>query len=97
MGQTRAERTWPAPRGTRFVWVRGGRGHAGPARHPLEPPTPGLVLAWRRRSYVWEALVVTAAEGEEPPDGDAVVVQRWIPAADLRPVPADPNRAFGAR
>lgn len=29
--------------------------------------------------------------------GDPVIVQRWVPAESVRPVPADPNRAFGNR
>ena len=72
--------------------------------HPLEPPMQGLLACWRRRSYQWEALVIViieaptaAGSGPAPAKEEAVIMQRWVPAADLRPVPADPNRAFGAR
>lgn len=90
VGQSRAERTWRRPRSTRHVWVTG----IGPGAHPKEPPYQALVVAVRRDSYVWWAWVVAVLETE---DGDPVVVQRWVPATDLRPVPANPNRAFGAR
>ena len=88
MGQTRLERTWPRPRSTRHVWVRSRD------RHPYQPPDQGLIVAWRRRSWQWEALcvLVRVLPGEDP-----VVIQRWVAAKDLRPVPADPNRAFGLR
>lgn len=102
VGLSRAERTWRTPGSTRHVWVAGGRGHFGPPAHPLEPPVQGLVAGWRRRGYQWEALVIVAIEPASTDSGraaaeEAVVMQRWVPAADLRPVPADPNRAFGAR
>lgn len=62
----------------------------------------GLLAAWRRRSYQWEALVIvvvvsSTADSDKAAEEEAVIMQRWVPAADLRPVPADPNRAFGAR
>lgn len=87
MGQSRAERTWPRPRSTRHVWVR------LKAKHPLEPPVQGLVIAWRRRSYQWQALVIVIdASGEEP-----VAIQLWLPADRMRPVRTDPNTIFGNR
>lgn len=89
VGQSRAERTWRSPTQTRHVWIRLSD------KHSHQPPAPGLVLAWKRHSYAWSALVTYVDElrdGAEP-----VVVQRWIPAADLRPAPSDPNKAFGLR
>lgn len=88
MGQSRSERTWRTPRSTRHVWVK------LKTSHPHEPPRQGLVVAWRRRSYRWSCLVVLVDDQVE--DGDEpVVVMRWVSADQLRPVPADPNRAFG--
>ena len=102
--QSRSERTWRTPASTRHVWVAGGKGHFGPPVHPLEPPVQGLLACWRRRSYQWEALVIViieaptaAGSGPASAEEEGVIMQRWVPAADLRPVPADPNRAFGAR
>ena len=102
MGQSRAERTWRTPASTRHVWVAGGKGHFGPPAHPLEPPVQGLLAGWRRRSYQWEALVIVVmvsptADADKAAEEEGVIMQRWVPAKDLRPVPADPNRAFGAR
>ena len=102
VGKSRSERTWRTPASTRHVWVAGGKGYFGPVAHPLEPPVQGLLACWRRRSYQWEALVIVAVDppavaGPGPAKEEAVIVQRWVPAADLRPVPADPNQAFAAR
>lgn len=88
MGQTRAERTWPRPRSVRHVWVRFRD------LHPQQPPDPGLIFCWRRQTGEWEALVIAVRAG---PDGDPVVVQQWVAARDVRPLEADPNRAFGLR
>lgn len=50
MGQRRIDQEWPAPRNTRHVWVLG--------EDRATPPFQGLVIAWRRHSYRWSALVV---------------------------------------
>lgn len=88
MGKSRAERTWPRPASTRHAWAR--------ARdmHPQQPPDPCVIVCWRRRGGVWEALcvIVRVQSGQDP-----VVIQRWVSSRDLRPVPADPNQAFGLR
>ncbi|MCG8656760.1 hypothetical protein [Yimella sp. NH-Cas1] len=90
MGQSKAERTWRTPRSTRHVWVRLH------TTHPHEPPRQGLVVAWRRQSYEWSCLVVLIDDAVAPGE-DPFVVMRWVPAAIVRPLPADPNRAFGLR
>lgn len=103
VGQSRRERTWRTPRATRHVWVRLRTAHDPQAptpasKHPHSPPRQGLIVAWRRLSYQWQALVVLvddpALDGRS---GDPVVMQVWVDARDLKPVPADPNRAFGLR
>lgn len=50
MGQSRLDRTWPAPRNTRFVYVLG--------EDRLTAPIQGLVVAWNRHRHKWRALVV---------------------------------------
>lgn len=50
MGQSRLDRTWPAQRNTRFVYVLG--------EDQLATPVQGLVVAWSRYRYKWRALVV---------------------------------------
>lgn len=89
MGQTRAERTWPKQR-TRHCWVRGLD-----RRHPLAPPSPGIVIQWRRTksgSYEgWVSAVVDLAGGE------VSIFQGWVPAHQIKPVPSDPNRIWGLR
>lgn len=86
MGKTRAERTWRRPRSIRHVWVRFRD------IHPSQPPDPAVLVSWRRQSGTWQALVIAVRPG---PDGDPVVVQQWVDARDIRPIEADPNRAFG--
>lgn len=86
MGKPRSARTWPRPRSTRHVWVK-------LTKHPHEPPRQGLVVAWRRRSYTWEALVIVVDDENPEPK----VTMSWIKATSLRPVPADPNKAFNLR
>lgn len=51
-------------------------------------------MEWRRHEYAWQALCVLVCVR---PGRDPVVLQRWVSSTDLRPVPADPNRAFGLR
>lgn len=96
MGKSRAERTWPRPALTRHVWVRTAYlpGDPGEAQHQQQPPDQGLILEWRRHEYAWQALCVLVCVR---PGRDPVVLQRWVSSTDLRPVPADPNRAFGLR
>ena len=53
------------------------------------------MVTWRRHTGRWYALIVDAIGGTELPE--VVVVQRWVPAEHLRPVPADPNRSHGVR
>ncbi|KYH43117.1 hypothetical protein [Branchiibius sp. NY16-3462-2] len=103
MGQSKRERTWRTPKTTRHVWVKlPGDGPAARV-HPHQTPRQGLVVTWRRVSYRWQALVVLVddptLDGTErtKQTNDPVVVQLWVDASDLRPVPADPNRAFGLR
>ena len=91
MGQSRAERTWRTPTTTRHGWLK----LDPPVKHPHENPVQCLILAWSRtRAGDRIALIVYVDDvtGPEP-----VVVQRWVPGRLLRPVPADPNRAFGLR
>ncbi|TWE07354.1 hypothetical protein [Rudaeicoccus suwonensis] len=87
MGQTRQERTWRTPRSTRHVWAQLR------VKHPLEPPCYGLLVRWRKAGRGFEGLVVVVDEISDP--ADPIVVQQWIPAAQLRPVRSDPNRAWG--
>lgn len=87
MGQSRRERTWSTPARTRYAWLREGT-------HPHDVPRQVFVLAWRRRSYCWFALVVEVVAGEKGPDR---VVQRWVSVDVLRPVAADPNQVYGVR
>lgn len=82
MGQRRIDREWPPPRNTRHVWIIG--------EDRLTPPTQGLVLAWRRHSYRWSALVVRV--DESVPGGR--IVQDWLPIDRLRPVRTDPNHVL---
>ena len=84
MGQTRNERTWPKPERVRHVWAR-----IDP-RHPLAPPLPAVVVAWRRQSGQWEAWIVAVSD-------DGTVLQLWAPAERLRPIASDPNRAWRLR
>lgn len=82
MGQRKTDREWPAPRNTRHVWVLG--------EDRLTPPAQGLVIAWRRHSYRWSALVVRV--DESVPEGRTV--QDWLPVDRLRPVRTDPNHVL---
>lgn len=91
MGQTRAERTWRRPRSTRHAWVRLD---ATDRAHPLEPPAQALVVSWKKVGWQWLAMVVIVIETDA---GDPVIVQQWVPSENVRPVPAEPNRAFGNR
>ena len=54
-----------------------------------------FIVAWRSFSYGSEAPVIYTVKV----DGEAeeAIVQRWVPQEVLRPVPADPNKAFGYR
>ena len=103
VGQSKNERTWRTPKATRHVWVRLPADGDGPGRrkHPHQTPRQGLLLAWRRRAYRWQALVVLVddpeLDGTKNPQREPVILQLWVDASDLRPVPADPNRAFGLR
>ena len=51
-------------------------------------------VSWKKVGWQWLAMVVIFVETDA---GDPVIVQRWVPAESVRPVPADPNRAFGNR
>ena len=82
MGQSRLDRTWPAPRNTRFVYVLG--------EDRLATPVQGLVVAWSRYRYKWRALVVRV--DESVPGGR--LVQDWLPLERLRPVRSDPNKVL---
>lgn len=62
------------PRQNRHVWIDFGDN--------LDP-MQGLVIDWKREAYLWQALVVFVDENHEP----TAVVQQWIPAASLKPVP----------
>lgn len=85
MGQSRAERTWRKPRHTRHVWVKLA------TEHPHQPPFQGLLLAWNEGYTQALVIYVDDLNPSEP------VAPRWVPREQLRPVPADPNRAFGLR
>lgn len=99
MGQSKRERTWRSPRSTRHVWVKLPADGPAARIHPHQTPRQGLVVTWRRVAYRWQALVILvddpSLDTEQVTDREPVVVQLWIDAGDLRPVPADPNRAFG--
>ncbi|WP_138443559.1 hypothetical protein [Sinomonas susongensis] len=88
MSRARRDRVWPRPRTTRHAWFKD-------SPEPGEPPRQVLVVAWRRHSYQWSALIIYCVDVQGSPD--PVVVQRWVPAHQLRPVRADPNQAFGLR
>ena len=83
MGQRRIDREWPAPRNTRHIWLVTGEDR-------VTPPVQGLVVAWRRRSYKWSALVVRV--DESVPDGR--LIQEWVPVERIRPVRSDPNHVL---
>ena len=78
MGQRRTDREWPAPCNTRHVWVLG--------EDRLKPPTQGLI-AWRRRSRRWSALVVGVDESVV----EGRMIQYWLRIERLRPVRSDLN------
>ena len=40
---------------------------------------------------------IYAFDGTKDPQREPVILQLWVDASDVRPVPADPNRAFGLR
>ena len=82
MGQSRLDRTWPAQRNTRFVYVLG--------EDQLATPVQGLVVAWSRYRYKWRALVVRV--DDSVPGGR--MVQDWLPLERLRPVRVDPNKGL---
>jgi hypothetical protein len=63
----------PGPRRRRHCWVR-----------PDPDDTTqveGLVLQWAKEGDAWVALVQFVLER----DGEAIAVQRWLPASRLRP------------
>ena len=66
------------PRNTRHVWVLG--------EDRLKPPTQ-KVIAWRRRSHRWSALVVRVDESVV----EGRMIQYWLRIERLRPVRSDPN------
>lgn len=80
VGQRKIDREWRQPRNTRHVWVIG--------EDRLTPPVQGLVIAWRRASYRWSALVI-----RDSGDG-ATTIQGWLPLERLRPVRSDPNHVL---
>jgi hypothetical protein len=80
------------------VWVSGestrsSRGRETPATagYFADEAPQGFVVAWRRHSYRYTALVTYV---DQTPDGQDQLVQRWIPAEQLRPVRSDPNEAI---
>lgn len=80
---SRRER-WPIPKQTRHVWVL--------AERRYEPPQQGYVIAWRRRSYVWHALVVVVNGTVEGSDQGWTETRQWYPSSRLlavRSVPED--------
>ncbi|MEZ2373400.1 hypothetical protein [Arthrobacter sp. RCC_34] len=88
MSKPRRDRLWPRQATTRHAWYRDGH-------DPNALPRQALVIAWRSHSYKWWARITYCVEitGQDEP----AVIDRWVPAETLRPVPADPNRAFGLR
>lgn len=87
MSKPRRDRLYPKPRHTRHAWYLEDN-------EPGRQPRQVLIIAWRRHSYRWAARIVYCVEieGSEP-----AVVDCWVPAETLRPVPADPNRAYRLR
>ncbi len=53
-------------------------------------PSNGQLRAQTPRA--WEGFVIVVRIGA---DGEPLVIQQWVRAADLRPAVTDPNRAFG--
>ncbi len=89
VGKSRAERTWSRPRSVRHVWVRSHD------LHPQQPPDAGVVVWWKKGTKLqWMAFVIVVRAG---PGDDPIIVQEWVPAADVRPAATDPNKAFGLR
>jgi hypothetical protein len=74
---------WPIPRTTRHVWVL--------RDHRWEVPWQGYVIAWRRHSYKWSALVAYVDES----DPERPLVQRWVPRDKLLPVRSAPEDLIG--
>lgn len=75
----RKNERWLIPRSTRHVWVlRSQR---------WEVPYQGYVIAWRRHSYKWAALVAYVMEDVE----GKPLVQRWLPRDQLLPVRSVPD------
>lgn len=74
------DRSWPKQRHTRHVWVK------QPGVH--NPPVQGFIIAWRRHSYRWSALVVYV-------DADGRVIQEWLPADRLGKVPVSEHQRPG--
>ncbi|RCK68299.1 hypothetical protein DT076_16765 [Desertihabitans brevis] len=83
MGQRQKDKEWPAPRNTRHVWILGSGPHGAPVQ--------GLVIAWHRHAYRWQALCCWVEPTE---DGGEQLVQRWLPVERLRPARTDPNQAI---
>ncbi|QTF71244.1 hypothetical protein [Arthrobacter woluwensis] len=88
MSKPRRDRLYPKPRHTRHVWILDND-------EPGTQPRQVLIVEWRRQAYKWRARIVYVIEvqGSEEP----AVVDRWVPAELLKPVPADPNRAYKLR
>lgn len=88
MSLPRRDRLVPKPKTTQHAWMIEGSGAEAKYRQVF-------IVAWRSHSYRWHARVVYTVKI----DGEAeeAIVQRWVPQEVLRPVPADPNRAFGYR
>jgi hypothetical protein len=63
----------PSPRRRRHCWVR-------PDPHDTTQ-VEGLVLQWAKEGDTWVALVQFVLER----GGEAIAVQRWLPASRLRP------------
>jgi len=65
----------PAPRAARHCWVADPPGVPG--------LWPGLLTEWRRADAGWQGLVCFAAVV----GGRSMLLQDWVDAARLRPVP----------
>ena|GEM_PF-6470617 len=88
VSKPRRDRLYEKPRTTRHAWILD-------SDEPGAQPRQVYIVEWRRKSYKWRARVIYAIEVKG--SDETATVDRWVPAETLRPVPADPNRAYGLR
>ena len=69
----------------RHAWMLDGSGGSEVLRQ-------AYIITWHRKQTALVTHAVDVAGNPEP-----IVIQRWVPAEKLRPVEADPNRAYDLR